>query len=246
MQLSILVASMLLGSPLGKAVSSPSTKSTRERGFVIIVGGIGGVDPLPLSAKLAFPCADVEHCIYDFRWTHGVGRFLRDLQDIRHLRKRADELAKIILRLKARNPCCPIYLVGHSAGTGIVLFATEHLPPKCLERIVLLASAVSPTYDLRPALRATKREIVSFYSPLDFLVLGWGTSHFGTVDRIYGRAAGFEGFCLPERLPKWDRELYRRLIQVCWKPGMLPFFGGLHNSSSMPLFLAHYVAPWLR
>ena len=59
---------------------------------------------------------------------------------------------------------------------------------------MLLSPALSPTYDLAPALSAVRREMVVFWSPLDVIVLGLGTRIFGTIDRIKTVSAGLVGF----------------------------------------------------
>jgi pimeloyl-ACP methyl ester carboxylesterase len=216
-------------------------------GVVFVVGGIGGIDPIGPLARLALPLAGVRHEVHDFIWTHGTGRWLRDLQDTRHLLVRAEELADQVRRLKEADPERPVYLIGHSGGAGLVLAAAERLPDATLERIILLSAAVSPGYDLRPALRATRREMVSYHSDLDCFVLGWGTRQFGTVDRYYCSAAGLVGFAVPADLDNSDRDLYARLKQIAWKPEMiLKSHGGLHSSPCMPGFLARQVAPWLQ
>jgi hypothetical protein len=188
----------------------------------------------------------VKHEIRDFVRTHGWGRMFKDLQDTRHLLGKAEALAAEVRRIKAEDPQRPVYLVGKSGGTGLVLAAANLLPPATLERIILLSAAVSPTYDLRPALRATKAQIVSFYSPYDALILGWGTSQFGTVDRVYGPSAGLRRFKPPPKLDAADRALYDRLIEVPWNPRMiLEGHPGIHFGTSLPAFLGKEVAPWL-
>jgi pimeloyl-ACP methyl ester carboxylesterase len=145
-----------------------------------------------------------------------------------------------------RHPDRPIYLIGHSAGAGLILAAAEKLPPASIERMILLAAAVSPTYDLRPALRATRRELVAFNSTYDRVCLDWCTSLFGTVDRVYGPAAGLDGFREPADLDEEGRGAYRRLVQVPWRLDMIwQCTDGLHNGACMPIFLAHLVSPWL-
>src|SRR5262249_51461108 len=160
----------------------------------------------------ALPSCGVPHEVREFAWTHGKMRFLRDLQDTRHFLAKAAELAAEVRRVKEEGPARPVFLVGHSAGAGLVLAASEQLPPATLERIVLLSPAVAPTYDLRPALRACRAEVVSFNSAVDFFMLGLGTNQFGTVDRLYCTAAGNCGFRAPKDLPENDQELYRRLV----------------------------------
>jgi pimeloyl-ACP methyl ester carboxylesterase len=218
-----------------------------EAGVVFVIGGVGGVDPLTVSAAWALPRAGVPHEIRDFRWTYGTGHFLRDLQDARRLRQKAAELAGLVLDYRAAHPDRPVYLLGHSGGAGLAVATAEMLPPATLERVVLLSAAVSPCYDLTPALRATRGEIVSFYSDMDRLVLGWGTSQFGTVDRVYGPAAGRVGFTEPDGLDEEGRLAYRRLVQIPWRPELLleANVGG-HQATVRPDFLSRYVAPWLR
>jgi hypothetical protein len=216
-------------------------------GIVIVVCGIGGIDFVALSSQWALPRAGVHHEIREFSWTHGKGRLLRDLQDTQHCLRKADELAGEVRKIKALDPDRPVFLVGKSGGTGLVLAAAEQLPPQTLERIILLSPALAPTYDMRQALRATKHEIVSFYSPYDQLVLNWGTSQFGTIDRYYGASAGLRGFVIPKEQSASDRALYDRLVQVKWSPGMiLEGHLGIHIGTSMPAFVAKEVAPWLK
>jgi hypothetical protein len=193
------------------------------------------------------PRAGVPHEIREFSWTHGKGRLLRDLQDTQHCLRKADELAEEVRKIKAQDRDRPVYLVGKSGGTGIILAAAEQLPPQTLERIILLSPAVAPGYDLRRALAATKHQIVSFYSPYDQLVLNWGTSQFGTIDRYYGASAGLRGFVIPSGQSAEDKALYDRLVQVKWNPKMiLEGNFGVHIGSSMPAFVAKEVAPWLK
>jgi hypothetical protein len=216
-------------------------------GVIFVVGGIGGWDPLPRSAELVFPRLGVPHKVCDFIWTHGWGQLFRDLQDTPHVARKAAELAALIAEFKACEPDRPVYLLAKSGGAGLALLAAERLPPGTLERIILLSAAVSPGYDLCGALRATRGEIVSFYSRHDRVILGWGTSRFGTIDRVRGPGAGLTGFVPPPDLDEEERGLYRRLVQIHWKPSMLlQGYAGMHSLNSFPLFLAVQVAPWLR
>jgi pimeloyl-ACP methyl ester carboxylesterase len=217
------------------------------KGIVYVVGGIGGIDTMPGSAKFFLPRAGVDHEIVNFVWTHGWGRLLSDLQDTKHVVRKADELAVLIRRQKERQPDRRIFLVAKSGGAGLALLAAERLPAECLDRLILLSAAVAPTYDLRPALRAVRGQLVAFYSHNDQLILRWGTSTFGTIDRHYGPSAGLTGFVVPAKLLPEDRELYGKLVQVPWQPRMLrEGYVGTHSGTSMPAFLEAEVAPWLK
>jgi hypothetical protein len=216
-------------------------------GLVYVVEGVGGLDCVGAAARHALPRAGIDHEIRDYTWTHGWGKLFRDLQDYRYLQAKALDLAEKVMEYKKEHPERPIYLIGKSGGAGLVLAAAEHLPPQTLERIILLSAAVSADYDLRPALQATRHEIVSFYSIHDHFILGWGTSEFGTIDRVYGPSAGLRGFIVPDKLAEPDRLLYGRLVQVAWKPEMiLEGHFGTHMGTSMPGFVGKEVSPWLK
>jgi hypothetical protein len=243
----------LLGLAVISGVSSGQTRSRNEpewlgeKGVVFVVGGIGGWDILGAASQWELPRMGIHHEIRDFVWTHGFGQPFKDLQDKPHLIRKAEELAEEVRKVKKENPERPIYLIGKSGGAGLVLAATERLPADSLERVILLSAAVSPHYDLRPALRATWGEVVSFFSDNDQFVLGWGTTHFGTIDRVYGPSAGLHGFVIPTKLSAEDRLLYRRLIQIPWTSAMiLEGHFGAHTGTSLPSFVGWELAPWLR
>jgi hypothetical protein len=226
---------------------APPDRRAAQRGVVFLVGGIGGFDSMENMASVVFPAAGIRHELREFSWTHGKGSFLKDLQDTRHVMQKAEELVGQIEQQHSRQPERPIYLVAKSGGTGLALLAAAQLSAGTLERLILISAAVTPDYDLRPALRATRREVVSFCSKNDQLILNWGTRQFGTVDRFYGPSAGLRGFVVPSNLDREDRDLYLRLVQVRWKPRMLLHgYAGTHTSTSTPGFLLAEVVPWLK
>lgn len=241
--LRLALALVVLGAATPAFAGGPPDKA----GLVLVVGGIGGIDSVGPALRWTLPRTGWQYEVRNFIWTHGTGQFFKDLQDAPHVVRKAEELADEIRRYREANPNCPIYVIGKSGGTGLVLMAAEQLPPQTLERIILLNAAVTPTYDLRPALQATKNEIVSFYSPGDWLILGWGTKQFGTIDRVHGPSAGFCGFRRPADLSPEDSLLYRRVVQVPWSLAMLgEGYGGGHIATSFPAFLSKEVVPWLR
>lgn len=220
---------------------------TEKCGVVYVVGGVGGLENLKLAVQVALRMEGLRHEVIHFDWTHGKGKILKDLQDSRHYARKIEELANELERAHDADPARPIYLLARSGGAGLALAAAERLPDRTLERIILLSAAVSPQYDLRPALRAARNEIVSFHSDLDVVVLGWGTSQFGTSDRHYCCSAGRVGFGKPDSADAESEELYRRLVQVRWTPAMLlTGHTGGHTGTVLPTFLAREVTPWLK
>ncbi|MCY2930783.1 MAG: alpha/beta fold hydrolase [Planctomycetota bacterium] len=106
----------------------------------------------------------------------------------------AAALADHIADYRRRHPHRPVYLIGHSGGTAIAVWAAEALPPgEKLDAVILLGSSLSPGYDLGPALAATNW-LVNYYSADDAVLLGAGCSAIGTMDRQFTQAAGMVGF----------------------------------------------------
>src|SRR5262249_46816913 len=147
------------------------------------------------------------------------------------------------------HPDESVFVVGKSGGAGVAVRALERLDAEDVERAVLLAPALSPRYDLTAALRAVRREIVVFWSPLDLVILGAGTWLFGTIDRVHSFGAGLVGFNVPGRAETdADRvRQYAKLRQVRWRPRMAGrgHLGG-HFGSDHPWFLREWVVPLLR
>ena len=214
-------------------------------GVIFVVGGVGGVDPLQRWAQVALPLAGVPHEVRVFEWTHGKFRPLRDLQDTRYLQERAAELADQVRAVKAEDPSRPIFLIGHSAGAALVLETASQLPAGTIERMILLSAAVSPLYDLRPALRATRGEIVAFSSPLRRVHAPFRNQyvrHRGPLLHGRGGNAGLPG---PRRPRRGGPLSVRPAAQSGWKPEMCLERRCWHNSTCMPLFLGRQVTPWL-
>lgn len=113
-------------------------------------------------------------------------------------REQAQLVANRICQLHIASPDAPIILVAHSAGSGVAVKSLEDLPPDVqVEGLVLLAPALSRTYDLTAALRHVRGRADVFYSDRDTLVLAIGTFIFGTVDGVHGESAGHGGFVRP-------------------------------------------------
>ncbi|HMB96066.1 MAG TPA: alpha/beta hydrolase [Tepidisphaeraceae bacterium] len=104
------------------------------------------------------------------------------------------KLAQLITQWHEAHPQDQIDLVGHSAGCGVILGALPKISAVHVERVVLLAPSVSPSYDLHPAIQKVDRQLHAFYSEQDTVFLKWRDSHFGTYDRVKTPAAGYAGF----------------------------------------------------
>ena len=89
-----------------------------------------------------------------------------------------------------------------STNVGTSRLAVLQMAVLFILTVFLLASALSPEYDLSKALGHVRGKVYVFTSPGDSLVLGTGTRLFGTIDGIKSDAAGLNGLRLRrERQP---------------------------------------------
>ena len=224
-----------------------SSEAEGSGGLVLVADGVGGLDLCGTGLRYVMGALKLPHTVRVVTWGHGFGRWHADLTNAGNRDLRAREIADAVEAFRARRPGAPVYLVGKSGGTGLVVKALEHLPDDAVDLAVLLSPALSPAYDLARALRAVRREVVVFWSPLDMIVLGAGTRIFGTIDRVRSVSAGLVGFRPPRGLDEAGRASYAKLRQVRWHPRMAPtgYLGG-HVGPDSPAFLRKYVVPLLR
>src|SRR5690606_13849751 len=130
-------------------------------------------------------------------WT-GDEPGLPALWAIERNRLQARRIAGQITQYRQDHPHCPVYLIGVSGGSALVVWALAFLPEDVqVQDVVLLMPALSPGYDLTAALRRVAGRMHVFSSTGDTLVLGVGTRNFGTMDGVKCNAAGRVGFQRP-------------------------------------------------
>ena len=216
-------------------------------GLVLVADGVGGLDLCGTALRYVMGAEPTPMDVRLVSWGHGLGRWHSDLTNAENRDTQAGRIAEEVLAYREKSPGAPVYLVGKSGGTGVVVRALEALPDGAVDAAVLIAPAVSPGYDLTRALRALRREMVVYWSPLDMIILGAGTRVFGTIDRVHGVSAGLVGF-RPSAVPTAEQTAqYGKLRQVRWGPHMATtgYFGG-HVGPDSPAFLRKYVVPLLR
>jgi hypothetical protein len=224
-------------------------ESEQPRGLVVVADGVGGLDLCGRALRYVLAAEKLPYSVKIVRWGHGLGRWLADLTDVANRDSHARILAESVRSYKSKRPFDPIYLIAKSGGSGVVVKALELLNEQQVDRAVMLAPALSPSYDLSIALHAVRCDIVVFWSPFDVFILGAGTRVFGTVDRVKSASAGLVGFRIPARGTSNDTEgqRYDKLRQIRWRPRMATtgHLGG-HFGPDNPLFLRRYVVPLLR
>jgi hypothetical protein len=216
------------------------------QGVVLVADGAGGNPEAARALAGAVEEAGVPLYVRSFEWTHGQGRGLADMTDVEHALAQGRRFAEEICRHRTACPNRPIYVLGYSAGAHVALEATRWLEPNSLERIVLLAPAVSADYDLRQPLSVARQGVVAFTSKRDLFFLGLGAGLVGTADGKRGApAAGRVGF----DMPPWtgaDAGLASRLHQHPWDPSVA-WTGniGNHAGSLRRDYLLGFVLPLL-
>jgi pimeloyl-ACP methyl ester carboxylesterase len=185
--------------------------------IVMLLDGVGGFQFVPLLVRKVVREDNLPISTTWFRWQVPIpGLVLVDLMWRSRNDRRAAMLADKLMDLHRAHPAARIHLVGYSGGTAIAVFALEKLSGRVpIETLLLFAPALSPDYNLAPALRGVARAYI-MTSPRDTWLLGAGTRLFGTMDRRHTRAAGLVGFRLPHGLSEQDRVAYQRLRTITW------------------------------
>lgn len=213
------------------------------RGILFAADGAGNFRSTSAALYRAVADSGLPLCVQPFEWSHGYGRIVADQIDHAHARSAGRQLAEHIEACHRASPACAIYLLGHSAGSLVVLTAVETLPAGTVDRVVLLGPSVSAGYDLRPALRGVREGIDVFFSDRDWWFLGVGTALVGTVDGGWHRPAGRIGFRPVLETPE-DAVLYSKLRHHPWHR-CLEWTGhhGGHYGGYQPDYLRAYVLP---
>jgi pimeloyl-ACP methyl ester carboxylesterase len=219
-----------------------------EAGLVISLDGVGGYNWGPRWLRSGLDEAGIRSAILIYDWSRGPGgMFVADLMDETHNRAAADNLAQLVATYVAAMPNRPVTLIGHSGGAAVVVWALEAMPPNCqVARVILLAPALAPDYDLTKALRAVRGRLYAMYSQADVGFMAAGTAVFGTMDRRHSVSAGLVGFSLPPALAAEGRIEYAKVRLVRWTPELLKSgnYGG-HMGWTTTRFARDFIAPIL-
>jgi len=216
---------------------------TSDAPLLVVVDGVGRFQFAPYAIRWALRDlgSPIETVLFDWH-TPIVGEIWTDLMWRRRNRVMGARLARRLLRFHRDCPDRPIHLFAYSGGACVGAFACESLRGrKIVSTLLLVAPAVSPGFDLKPALRAVERCTI-LVSPRDYVILGLGTTLFGTSDRISGKSAGMVGFAGMGDLPRGSRADYDRCRQVRWDASLRRDgnFGG-HAGWIAPAFLRRYL-----
>ncbi len=189
--------------PCGEDAGAPSC-ADRPSGRILVLPGVYNtrfqLAGFVKRAEERLPGFDVEVR----RW----GTPLLALKNLRaHERNvaTAADLAAEIAEWRAAHPDEPFYLVGYSGGGGMAVLVAAALPDGvAIDRLILIAPAISPDYPLEREVLPKVREFVANYASERDLQVGWGTRTFGTIDREHVDSAGAVGFAIDDpKIAQW-------------------------------------------
>jgi pimeloyl-ACP methyl ester carboxylesterase len=222
----------------------------RDQGYTLVLPGIESAHVGHANFVAGLKSGGVPSEIEVVDWTTGTpALMLVHLRAESRNRRKAEEIAAKITQYQDEYPGRPVQLIGHSGGGGMALLTLEALPQeRQIDSAILLAAAVSPAYDLAPALTRVERGIWNYSSLGDGALLGVGTTMFGTIDGQHRPAAGALGFRLAADAGPVERRLYaEKLFEKPYRPRMA-INGNLsdHYGSLNMLFARNEIAPLLR
>ncbi|MGA2266512.1 MAG: hypothetical protein ABSH10_08805 [Phycisphaerae bacterium] len=216
-------------------------------GLVIILPGIEGESALNQDIRRGLLNGGCPYAITIYHWGRPVplaGPLLNQM-DILGNRIEGKEIANRIVAYHKSYPDRPVYVIGHSGGGGIAVFAAEAMPKDAsLSGVVLLSASISSAYDLTHALSHCRQGILNIYVTSDVGLLIIGTTLAGNVDGIRGPAAGAIGFDRPSSRASPEKAMaYQRLFQMEMTTDDEE--GSAHGSTTRHHFITSYVLPWL-
>jgi len=214
-----------------------------ERGLVVILPGIQGIDEHSYNVERGLMRGGVNHAMAIQSWGKPIPVAGMLLNQVDPLGVRLDALvvADKIMQYQQEFPGAPVHVVGHSGGGALAVFIAESLADRTVEGaqpvagLVLLSPSISTIYDLSKALRGCEKGIVNCYNPDDIGLLAIGTTVMGNLDGWHGPSAGLTGFDDPLELDGHSKkEAYEaKLTQV-----RVPTIGDTHFSSTNPTFIS--------
>jgi pimeloyl-ACP methyl ester carboxylesterase len=216
-----------------------SFKYLDGRPIVFVANGVGGsttlgdnLQDLNSDMHLGLRIQTVPWCRQDALY--------KDLVDEEAQLQAATRIACTIAAIRKDCPNVPIYLVGHSAGARVVLAAAEMSPAQSIDRVIVMAAAVSCGYDLTGVLKATRGGVDNFYSGDDG-VLESAIYHATLADGTRTQAAGQVGFRAP---PFVDPKLKAAYCNVRNYPWTMDFCGsGGHSAWTLRHNMKKAVVP---
>lgn len=238
-----MVPALLALPPIGCAASEPRIDLGTAPGHLVLLPGVEGN-----AWQLANMCnglrdAGVDWTIEIIPWGSPPFHSLQNLTDYPANRARAKRISARLRQLRTENPDHPLVLCGYSGGGGLAVLAAEALDAEVtVDRIILIAAAISNEYDPTDVTARCRDRLVNIYSPRDRTV-GWGTKLFGTIDRRKTLSAGHTGFVDADGSLRCEDGL----MQIGWRREWRKAgHSGAHTGYLHRRWARQYLAPIIR
>lgn len=228
------IAVVLLAGAIGLSGCAQSGSGPRAI-FLDGAGWYGGDRPVRDGLRKAGFPGRVER----FGWSGMLGPLHDHLTATKH-HPRVAELSRHITKLREANADDKIVLIGLSAGTSLIVSALENLPEEVtVDYVVLLSPSISSLHDLTKALSHIERRLYATHSAHDQLLAAALSAGLE-----YGRPAGQVGFKPPPDATDEQQELYRKVVNLPWRPGYAAYgWNGGHVSVTSSDFIRVVIAP---
>lgn len=234
-----IVTGALLCQACGCSSATEAPTQQAAGGEVVLIPGIAGQASQLRGVRRGLREAGLARDIDVYSWGTSPLWAMWNLMDLPANRQRAEAIAARLVAFRRAHPTEPLTLVGFSGGGGLAILCVEILPDGImLDRIILVAGAISQNYDLSKVLRHCEHGLINFYSERDGIV-GWGTAVFGTIDRKKVVSAGHSGFV--DKGGRLRRQ--EKLVQIPWSPTWTEYghYGG-HLGYLSPRWAQHILA----
>ena len=235
---------------IGCVSTAPDREVRMPRGYVYYLDGASGGARLHNwsdGVRQGLMKAGYDGAGEMFTWQTGLGLVADQTASNEYKRGKAAELAREMQGYRQRYPNAPLTLMGLSAGTAVVAFTLEALPPDVMvENVILLSGSLSADYNLTKALRRVRGKLYVFTSQRD-AVLQMLMPFGGTADRASGTTAtvGVQGPRMPAGASSEKRRLYAsKIVEIPWNEQFATYgHRGGHTDSVKGPFVQHFVAP---
>jgi len=193
----------------GCSNSSRDFRPEDQFGRIYYIDGAGNWGFGQLAVPQGLREAGYRGRIATYRWSATLNPLLDQTVFRAVARAQGRKLAREIEHYLAEYPNNEVHLIALSAGTGVAVWACEHLtPPAKIGNVILLSSSLSSEYEMSKALANVRGTIFVYYSPNDG-VLGGPVQVLGTIDGALGShpagLVGLRGLSSKIRNIPWTR-----------------------------------------
>lgn len=229
---------LLTGAGALLSAGCAASSSTMTGGPTVIFLDGAGWAGSERGVRAGLRAAGFQGNVESFAWTTGLGS-LPDHFLVRHKQRKAARLADHIRQRRARFPNDDLHLMGLSAGTAVIVFALEQLPPDVsVNNVVLFAPSIVGDYDLSNAMAHVRGFLYATSSPHDGILKGLRVNADGGT----GQPAGLYGLRVPARVKRFDT--YTRVVNLPWRPPYADLgWSGSHTGATGRRFVQNVIAP---